>query len=217
MSITVLLADDHIVLRDGLRFVLEAQADIDVVGDVGTGRDAVEQTIELSPQVVIMDIAMPEMNGIEATRQIQGLKPSVQVIILSMHDETEHIFRALRSGARGYLLKQSAGAEVVDAVRTVCTGCRYLSRKISDKVVDDYIHQREATEAQSPLARLSPREQEVLQLIVNAKSNAEIAEQLSLSVDTVKTYRSRLMRKLEINDLPSLVKFAILHGLTPLE
>lgn len=217
MSIAVLLADDHVVLREGLRMVLEAQPDIKVIGDVGTGCAAVQQVAELAPDVVVMDIAMPEMNGIEATRQIHELHPAVQIIILSMHDELEHIFRALHAGARGYLLKQSASAEVVAAVRTVRAGHRYLSCKISDRVIDDYIQQRTTAEVQSPLARLSPREQEVLQLIVSGKANAEIAALLSVSTDTVKTYRSRVMRKLEIDDLPSLVKFAILHGLVPLE
>lgn len=217
MSITVLLADDHAVVRDGLRVMLEAEADIEVIGDAAHGREAVQRAVQLGPDVVVMDIAMPELNGIEAAREIGNLCPSSEVVILSMHSTSEHIFRALQAGARGYLLKESAGAEVVKAVRAVHAGRRYLSERISDKVVDDYVRGRQVTEPSLPLARLSPRESEVLQLVVEGKSSAEIAEILCLSPKTVETYRSRLMSKLAIHDLPSLVKFAIQHGLTALE
>ncbi len=217
MSITVFLADDHTVLRDGLQYLLEAQQDIKVVGNAAEGRDAVRQVVQLRPDVVILDIAMPELNGIEATRQIREVCPSAQILILSMHSTTEHVFRALQAGARGYLLKESAGIEVVKAVRAVHAGRRYLSEEISDRVIDDYVRQREDVEAKSPLARLSPREREILQLIVEGKSSEEIANILFLSRKTVDTYRSRLMRKLGINDLPGLVKFAIQYGLTPLK
>jgi DNA-binding NarL/FixJ family response regulator len=217
MSITVFLADDHAVVRDGLRFLLNAQQDITVIGDAANGRDAVRQVEQLSPAVAIVDIAMPELNGIEATAQICETCPSCQVIILSMHSTTEHVFRALRAGARGYLLKESAGVEVVNAVRAVCAGQRYLSQKISEQMIDDYVRQRETAEAQSPLARLSPREREIRQLVVEGRTSAEIADTLFLSPKTVDTYRSRLMRKLDIKDLPSLVKFSIQHGITPLE
>jgi len=217
MSITVLLADDHAVLRDGLRLLLEAHPDIKVVADVANGRDAVSKATQLSPDVVIMDIAMPELNGIEATRQIREVCPSAQIIILSIYSTSEHIFQALQAGACGYLLKESAGIEVVNAVRAVHAGQRYLSQKISDRVVDDYITQRKAVEAKSPLAHLSQREREILQLVVEGKSSTEIAEVLYLSSKTIDTYRTRLMKKLGINDIPNLVKFAIQHGLTTLE
>ncbi len=217
MSITVFLADDHAVVRDGLRVLLEAQSDITVIGDAADGREAVSRVARLRPDVVVIDVAMPELNGIEAAREIGEVCPSTQIIILSMHSTTEHIFRALQAGACGYLLKESAGIEVVNAVRAVHAGHRYLSQKISDKLVDDYVRQRQAAEAKSPLGRLSPREREVLQLVVEGKTSAEIADVLSLSVKTVETYRSRLMHKLGISDLPALVKFAIQHGLTPLE
>ena len=216
MPISVFLADDHAVVRDGLRFLLEAQPDIKVIGDAANGRDAVRQVAQLRPDVVVMDIAMPELNGIEAARQIGEVCPSAQVIILSMHSTAEHIFQALQAGARGYLLKESAGIEVVNAVRAVHAGHRYLSQKISDKMIDDYVRQRRAA-AKSPLARLSRCEREILQLVVEGKSSAEIASILFLSRKTVETYRSRLMQKLSISDLPGLVKFAIQHGLTPLE
>jgi DNA-binding NarL/FixJ family response regulator len=217
VTITVLLADDHAVVRDGLRLLLEAQPDLSVIGDAANGREAVRQVARLCPDVVVMDIAMPELNGIEAAREIGEVCPSTQIIILSIHSTTEHVFRALQAGARGYLLKESAGIEVVNAVRAVYAGHRYLSQKISDSLVDDYVRQRQAAEAKSPLARLSPREREVLQLVVEGKSSAEIADTLSLSVKTVETYRTRLMHKLGVSDLPALVKFAIQHGLTPLE
>ncbi len=217
MSITVFLADDHAVVRDGLRALLEAQPDIRVIGDAADGRETVRRVARFCPDVVVLDIAMPELNGIEAAREIGEVCPATQTIILSMHSTTEHIFRALQAGACGYLLKESAGIEVVNAVRAVHAGQRYLSQKISDKIIDDYIRQRQDAQARSPLAHLSPREREVLQLVAEGKSSAEIAEILALSLKTVETYRSRLMNKLGISDLPGLVRFAIQHGLTPLE
>ena len=217
MSITVFLADDHAVVRDGLRALIEAQPDIRVIGDAADGRETVRRVARLCPDVVVLDIAMPELNGVEAAYEIGQVCPATQVIILSMHSTTEHIFRALQAGARGYLLKESAGIEVVNAVRAVHTGQRYLSQKISDRIVDDYIRQRQAAQAKGPLASLSLREREVLQLVAEGKSSAESADMLSLSLKTVETYRSRLMHKLGISGLPGLVRFAIQHGLIPLE
>jgi DNA-binding NarL/FixJ family response regulator len=164
-----------------------------------------------------MDIAMPELNGIEAAEQIRKTCPSTEIVILSMHASTEHISRALRVGALGYILKESAGAEVVNAVRSVHGGRRYLSQPIADSVFEDYISERSSTGPEKRLESLSPREREVLQLVVEGKSSAEIAEILYLSQKTVETYRSRLMQKLGINDLPGLVKFAIQHGVITLE
>jgi DNA-binding NarL/FixJ family response regulator len=217
MNISVYIADDHAIVRDGLRILLDEQPDIEVVGDAADGRETVRQVTELTPDVVIMDINMPELNGIEATRQIMENCPSTRVVILSMFATQEHIFRALQAGARGYLLKESAGIEVVNAVRQVMLGHRYLSQKISEDVIDDYVRLRDQAMDEDPLSRLSPREREVLQLVVEGKSSAEIAEALFLSPKTVETYRSRLMQKLEIHDIPGLVKFAIQHGLTSLD
>ena len=217
MSITVFLADDHTVIRDGLRFLLEAQPDIKVVGDAGDGYEAVRQVKQLQPNVVILDITMPKLNGIDAAYEILQVCPSAQIVILSMHANTKYIIRALQAGARGYLLKESAGQEVVYAVRAVHDGHRYLSQKISDTMIDDYIRLRDITAYTSPLDCLSRREREVMQLVVEGNSTAEIADLLSLSPKTVETYRSRMMQKLKIDDFPSLVKFAILEGLTPLE
>ena len=217
MAIRILLADDHAVFRDSLRFLLEAQSDIKVVGDAAEGREAVRKVQNLHPDVVVMDIAMPDLNGIEATLQIRQSSPATQVVILSMYSSTEQIFRALQAGAQGYVMKESAGKEVVNAVRAVHAGRRYLSQRIADSMIDGYVRLRGTGQEKSPLENLSPREREVLQLVVEGKSSAEIAEILYLSSKTVETYRSRLMHKLGVNDLPSLVKFAIEHGLTPLK
>jgi len=214
MAIKVFLADDHAIVRDGLRSILEAQTDITVIGDAANGRQAVQQVKKLRPDVVVMDIVMPELNGIEATKKIRQGCPATRVIILSMHGSTEHIYQALKAGAHGYLLKESAGAEVVSAVRAVHAGRRYLCEKIDEVLIDDYLNHRESSETKTPLERLSQREREILHLVVEGKSSVEIAKILYLSPKTVETYRSRLMQKLNISDLPSLVKFAIQHGLT---
>ena len=213
MSINVLIADDHTVLRDGLRLILEASGDIKVTAVAGDGLEAIRLVDQHRPDIVLMDIGMPQLNGIEATRRIKEKHPSVQIVILSMQSTSEDIFRALQAGAIGYLLKESAGAELVVAVRAAHARRRYLSRKVDDILIDSYINERRASEGKSPLEQLSPREREVLQLVAEGNSSSEIAEMLYLSVKTIETYRSRLMQKLGIKDLPSLVKFAIQHGL----
>jgi len=217
MKIRVFLADDHTVVRDGLRLILEAQEDITVVGEAADGHQAIDRVLKAKPDVVIMDIAMPGLNGIEATLQILKSCPSVKVLILSMHSSPEYISRALKAGAFGFLLKESAGKEVVRAVKTIYLGHRYLCQKISEAVINDYIDLQEAAPARSPLTRLSPREREVLQLVTEGKTTKEIGQMLFLSPKTVETYRSRLMVKLGIKDVPGLVKFAIQHGITSLE
>jgi DNA-binding NarL/FixJ family response regulator len=217
MPITVFIADDHAMVREGLRLIIETERDISVIGEAADGRQAVRLIQRLAPDVVIMDIAMPQLNGIEATEQILNSKTSTHIIILSMHSSKEHIFRALEAGAKGYLLKESAGKEMVTAVRAVNAGKRFLSDRISQTVIEGYIHQRRADSKESPIKRLSAREREVLQLVVEGKSSTEIASSLFLSPKTVETYRSRLMQKLGIKDLPSLVKFAIQHGMTSLD
>ena len=214
MAIQVLLADDHAVVRDGLRFLLEVQGDISVVGNAVNGREAVRKAKELKPDVVIMDIAMPELNGIEATHQIHETCPATRVLILSMHASTEHVRQALRAGAQGYLLKKSAGAEVADAVRLIHAGGSYLSPEIAGTVITDYIADSRATD---PLETLTHRERQILQLIAEGKSSAQAATSLFLSRKTVDTYRSRLMQKLGIHDMHGLIKFAVDHGLTSLD
>jgi DNA-binding NarL/FixJ family response regulator len=217
MSITVFLADDHVMFREGIRLLLGTKTDISVVGEAGNGRDTVRQVAKLCPNVVLMDIAMHGLNGIEATQQIRCECPSASIIILSMYSTTEHIFRAFKAGARGYILKESAGADIIKAIRMVQAGKYYVCDTVSELIVTDYVKAREAIESDSPLGRLSSREREVLQLLVEGKSNAKVADILFLSQKTVETYRSHLMQKLGINDLPSLVKFAIQHGLTSIE
>ena len=217
MSITVFLADDHAMFREGIRLLLETQSDLSVIGEAGNGREAVRQASKLCPNIVLMDIAMPELNGIEAAQQICEACPSARVIVLSMYSTNEHIFRAFKAGARGYILKESAGADIIKAIRAVHAGKYYTSEAVSDVIMSDYIKVRDIMEAESPLERLSVREREVLQLLVEGKSNVKIAEILFLSQKTVETYRSHLMQKLGISDLPGLVKFAIQHGLTSVD
>jgi DNA-binding NarL/FixJ family response regulator len=212
MTIKVLLADDHSVLRDGLQALLHAQEGFAVVAHAQDGREAVRKTAELKPDVVIMDIVMPELDGIEATRLIHASSATTQVVILSMYSTSEHIFRALQAGAKGYLLKESAGAELLAAVRSVHAGRRYLSQKITETVLDNYVRDHHPTD---PLGKLSSRERQILELVAAGKSTADIAGTLFLSPKTVDTYRSRLMQKLDIEGFAALVKFAIANGLTP--
>ena len=212
--IRVLLVDDHPIVRDGLRVLLEAEGDISVVGGAGDGLEAIRKARELTPDVVIMDLAMPGLNGTDATAQLHDSCPGVEVLVLSMHSTTEHIFRAFQAGAQGYVLKESAGPEVVSAVRAVHAGKRYLSQKIVGTVVDDYLRTRQAA---SPLESLSRRERQILQFIAEGKSTAETASALFLSPKTVETYRSRMMHKLGVANFAGLVRFAIRHGVSPLD
>ncbi|MCK5071278.1 MAG: response regulator transcription factor [Desulfocapsa sp.] len=212
----VFLADDHAVVRHGMTALLETEQDIEVVGTASNGQQAVQLVKKLRPDIVVMDIAMPELNGIDATRQISEVCPEVKVIMLSMHESSEHIYQALKAGAKGYLLKESAGKEVATAIRAVSAGRRYLSSRIEKMVIDNYITNQNTAPETSPIDTLSNREREVLQLVVEGKSSTEISKILPLSPKTVATYRSRLMDKLDIHDLPGLVKFAIQHGLTTL-
>jgi DNA-binding NarL/FixJ family response regulator len=205
-----MLADDHAVVRDGLRALLEGGNDLQVVGVAGNGREAVAEALRLRPDIVIMDIAMPELDGVEATRRIVERSPETRVLILSMYLSAEHIYRALQAGAQGYVLKESAGEEVVDAIRALRAGKRYLSHRITETVIDDYL--REGTNV-SPLDSLSLRERDVLQLVVEGRTNAAIAQALSLSPKTVETYRARIMKKLKVRDTVELVKFSMRHGL----
>ncbi|MBV7331553.1 PAS domain-containing protein [Chloroflexi bacterium TSY] len=216
MSINIFIADDHGVLRQGLRMLLESQTGMHVVGEAANGHDAVSQVLKLRPDVAVLDIAMSGLNGIEAAHTIRAECPETQVIMLSMHKTREYIYRALKAGALGYVLKESAGDELVQAIKAVHAGQRYLCTSVSDELIEDYLVQRMAADEDNPLNELSAREREVLQHVVEGKSSAQIAEQINLSPKTVESYRSRLMQKLGIHDLPGLVKFAIQQGIITL-
>lgn len=213
MAIRVYIADDHAVVRDGLRALLEANPRIKVVGDAPNGKQAVVEVRSLHPDVAILDISMPELDGITAAQQILETSPEVRVIILSMLGTAEHVYRALQAGVRGYLLKESAGREVVEAVLAVQAGNIYLSQSIQAVLASDYVQQRGKTEAKDPLEGLSQREREILRLVVGGKSSSEIAAMLFLSPKTVESYRSRMMHKLGVADTGELIKFAMRAGL----
>jgi two-component system, NarL family, response regulator NreC len=212
--IRLLLADDHAIMRDGLRLLLESSGEISIVAEACSGSEAVRMAFQHEPDVVIMDISMPDLNGIEATRRILEKSPKTQIVILSMHSTPEDIFRALQAGAKGYLLKESAGKELIEAVKAVKQGIRYLSRKVDDILIDSYLHERIDQDSKSPLSRLSSREREIMQLVAEGKTSHQIGELLFISSKTVDTYRSRLMQKLGIKDLAGLIKFAVNQGLT---
>ena len=214
MTVRLLIADDHAVVREGLRLILTAQRDFEVVGEEATGREAVELAQRLKPDVVLMDISMPELSGLDATLALATDDGPPRIIVLSMHASSEYVFEAFRAGARGYLVKESAGREVVEAIREVCRGRRYVSPRIAGGVIEDYVRARADAGAKSPLERLSARERQVLQLVVEGRSSAEIGRLINLSPKTVETYRSRLMRKLGVENLAHLVRFAIEHSLT---
>lgn len=214
MTIRTYIADDHAMMRDGVRALLETRDDVEVVGGAGNGRQAVADVKAMQPDVVLMDISMPDLNGIEAAALLRDVAPRTRVIMLSMHATSEHVFQALRAGARGYVLKNSPGPEIVDAVRAVHAGKRYFSPRVADLLVEDYVREDRAA---SPVQSLSARERQILQLIAEGRTSMEVAQALSLSPKTVDTYRSRLMQKIGVTDVVGLVKFAILHGITTLD
>ncbi len=214
MTIRVLIADDHGIVAEGLRNLVEAQADMKVVSLAVDGREAVRRAIDDSPDVVLMDIAMPVLNGTEATRIIRERRPQTRVIMLSAYSDPVHVYRALQAGAAGYIAKKSVAKEVVDAIRKAHQGRHYLSGQLTENLIDHVVHKAASDE---PLQRLSSRERQVLQMLAEGNSIAKIAGTLSLSPKTVETYRARMMEKLRIRDLASLVRFAIQQGVSPLE
>lgn len=203
----ILLADDHAVVRNGFRFILSAQPDLEVVGEAAHGREAVESALALKPDVVVMDVTMPELNGIEATRRICEALPRTRVLALSMHKDAVYVREILRAGAKGYLLKDSSEADLLTAVRAVARGEGFLSPLIADAVLNDY--RRHVT---NPLDLLTSREREVLQWIAEGKTNKEIAQTLKLSVYTVEAHRGRIMEKLNLHSTGELVRFALRNG-----
>ena len=206
--IKILLADDHALVRQGFRMILEAQPDMEIVGQAGNGREAVELAEKLHPDVVIMDVAMPELNGTEATRRLAASTPRTRVLALSMHKDSVYVREILRAGARGYLLKDSGDTDLVAAVRAVAKGEGYISPAVSDAVLSDY--RKHVTD---PLDLLTGREREVLQSIAEGKTNKEIATALNLSVYTVEAHRGRIMEKLNLHSTGELVRFALRNGL----
>jgi DNA-binding NarL/FixJ family response regulator len=213
MGIRILLADDHEIMREGLRSLLEKQRDMQVIAEAQDGRDAVEKALELRPDVVVMDITMPELNGIEATRRITGEDSGIRVVALSMHSTRRFMTEVLKAGASGYLLKECAVAELIQAIRTVVAGRSYLSPAVTEAVVEDYVR-HVPSNGGAAFASLSPREREVLQLIAEGKATKEIAAALQVSVKTIEAHRAQIMEKLHIHSVAGLTKFAIHEGLT---
>ncbi len=207
-KIQILLADDHAVVRQGFRLILNAQPDMEVVGEAGSGREAVEAAERLKPDVVVMDVAMPDLNGIEATRRISRSLPRARILALSMHKDAVYVREILRAGARGYLLKESFDKDLLAAVRALAKGQGYISPAVSDAVLTDY--RKYVTD---PLDLLTSREREVLQMIAEGKTNKEIASSLKLSIYTVDAHRGRIMEKLNLHSAGELVRFAMRNGL----
>ncbi|MCF8155094.1 MAG: response regulator transcription factor [Rhodoferax sp.] len=210
-TVRVLLADDHTLVRAGLRKLLESIAGMEVVGEAGDGLQLLEMVEKLQPQVVLMDIAMPRLNGLEATSRLVKAWPSIRVLILSMHQNAEYVRQALRQGAVAYLLKDAAPLELELALRAVLRGETYLSPAVSKGVVSDYVHRLRSEE--QPVDPLTPRQREVLQLIAEGQSTKEIARRLDLSVKTVETHRTQLMKQLDIHEVAGLVRYAVRAGL----
>jgi DNA-binding NarL/FixJ family response regulator len=209
VSIRVLLADDHGVVRKGLRFLLEQQAGIDIVGEAGDGREAVRVAAETNPDIVIMDIAMPLLNGIEATAQMVKRDQTVGVIILSMHSDEDYLLSALNAGAKGYLLKDSAEVDLVRAIHSVRKGTPFFSPEIAKTMLEDYMRFLQQRNLQDSYDLLTDREKEVLQLLAEGKSNKEVAGILDVSVYTIDTHRTHLMQKLNLHNTAEIVLYAV--------
>lgn len=212
--ITVLLAEDHTIVRDGLRRLLEAESDIEVVGEAETGRQAVNLARELVPDVIVMDIAMPSLNGMEATRQIRAVLPDIKILILSAHSDDAYVERVTELGASGYLIKQTSSHFLAEAIREVHKGNLFFSPSVAKR----HLHKRETTlgrkgRATTKITRLSPRELEVLQLIAEGRANKQVAAELEISIKTVEKHRDHLMRKLDIHDTAGLTRYAIAAGI----
>ena len=210
----VLLADDHKILRQGLRTLLEQEKDIQVVGEADNGRSSVKLSGELAPDVVIMDVAMPDLNGIDATRRIAEAEPRTRVLALSMHSDGRYVKGMLQAGARGYILKDCAAEELTHAIRTVMAGQVYVSPGVTGAIVNDYVRQLSAADGPATLTR---REREVLQLLAEGGSTANIAAGLHLSVKTIETHRKRIMDKLGLHSIAELTKYAIREGITTVD
>ena len=210
---SVLVCDDHAIFREGIKKVLGANPLLNIVGEAATGMQAVEMTKSLHPDLVVMDIAMPEQNGIEATRQVMELRPETRVVILSVHSRKTFIIESLKAGARGYVLKDSAGEKLLDAIDAVLKGECYLDSPVAGHIVDEFLCLPETVQSDDVPERLTDRERQVLSLIVEGHTNKSIAEKLYLSPKTVDNHRRNIMRKLGRHDIIGLVKYAITSGL----
>jgi two-component system response regulator NreC len=211
--VRIVLADDHTVMRNGLRLLLERQPNLQVVGEAADGRQAVALIENASPDVVIMDIAMPNLNGIEATRQIVSQNPRTAVAILSMHSDESYVIRALKAGARAYLLKDSAEADLLAAVRALTEGKSFFSPAISKILVEDYMRQLHSRGAEDTYELLTNREREILQLLAEGRTNKEVANMLNLSLYTVETHRTHILQKLNLHSVPELILYAVRKGI----
>jgi two-component system, NarL family, response regulator NreC len=212
-KIRVLLADDHTILRAGLKMMLNAQPDIETVGEASDGRQAISEAERLAPDVIIMDITMPECNGIEATRQIKRLLPEVRVLILTMHENEEYLFQTLRAGAAGYMLKEAADTDLISAIRVVSSGRFYLSPSAQSMLVSDYLQRVHTGEERDSYSALTEREREILKLVAEGYTNNQIGERLFISPKTVDTHRTHVMDKLNLHSRAELVKYAMRRGL----
>lgn len=217
MSIRVLIADDHKIMLAGLRSILEKQTDFEVVGEADNGRKAVQMAQEKKPDVVVMDVSMPDLNGIEATKQIIESLPETRVIALSMHSDKRFVMGMLRAGASGYLLKDCASQELANAIVQVAGGKKYLSPEITGVVINDFLLGDSSEEVAIAASQLSPREREVLQLIAEGWSTKQIASHLYVSIKTIETHRRQIMKKLDLHSIADLTKYAIREGLTSIE
>jgi len=216
-KIRLILADDHAVVRSGIRMLLEAQPDIEIVAEAESGRQAVDQVRKMKPDVVLMDVQMPELNGIEATQEIKKIAPETAVLALTMHEDDQYFFEMLHSGASGYVPKRAAPDELVTAIRTVARGEIFLYPSLATRLVQDYLKRADSGEQPLVYDDLTPREREVLVLIAEGLTNAEIADRLVISVKTVDRHRENIMRKLNMHNRIDLVKYAIRTGLIDLE
>jgi len=212
-KIRILLADDHQLMRSGVRLMLEREADLSVVGEASDGREAVSMAKTLKPEVVVMDIGMPNLNGIEAAHQMTQENPQLAIVMVSMHSDESYVLRALKAGARGYLLKDSAEADLIKAVHAVGSGKSFFSPVVSKMLLDDYVRKLKRSDTEDAYDLLTPREREILQLIAEGKSNKDIANLLDLSVYTVESHRSNLMEKLNLRGLPELILYAVRKGI----
>ena len=212
-QIRVLLADDHTLIRAGLRLVVEQHPEFTVVGEANDGREAVAMAESLKPDVVVMDIAMPHLNGVEAARQIVNRAPQTAVVILSMHSDESYVIRSLKAGARAYLLKDSAESDLIAAIHAIMDGKSFFSPLVRRILKEDYMHQLAEMGAEDTYELLTTREREVLQLVAEGKSNKEVANLLNLSLYTVETHRTHILQKLNIHSVPELILYAVRKGI----